>query len=241
MDKLFSRILIFMVVLLNSLSFAGPSIPSSSRSREAIKRTRPKLEKELKKKGFTLGAPLFIRGFKESNDLEVWLKKDSSYHLFKTYEICTYGSGTIGPKVKQGDGQAPEGFYFVTPRSLNPVSNFHLSFNLGYPNAYDRAHGRTGSALMVHGNCISIGCYAMTNPVIEEIFTLADAAFRNGQPFFRVHLFPFRMTKENLEKHSNSPWFTFWQNLKTGYDWFENHNYRPPNVTVKNKRYIFGE
>jgi murein L,D-transpeptidase YafK len=123
---------------------------------------------------------------------------------------------------------------------MNPLSNYHLSFNLGYPNSYDRLHGRTGSALMVHGSCVSIGCYAMTDKGIEEIFTLADAALCNGQPFFRVHIFPFPMTEENMRKHVNSKWYEFWKNLKEGYDFFEEGGHNPPNVEVKNKQYVFG-
>ena len=112
------------------------------------------------------------------------------------------------------------------------------SFNLGYPNAYERARGRTGNALMVHGNCVSIGCYAMTDERIEEIYSLCDAALQNGQRFFRVHCFPFRMTEANMKRHSRSKWITEWQNLKTGYDWFEQHK-RPPNVAVQKTKYIF--
>ncbi len=189
--------------------------------------------------GLRFGAPVYIRIFKESKELEVWLKKDDSFALFKTYPICTYGYGSLGPKLRQGDGQAPEGFYFVTPGRLNPYSKFHLSFNLGYPNQYDRRHGRSGSALMVHGDCVSIGCYAMTDPAIEEIYALVDAAFRNGQPFFRVHIFPFRMTQENMKKHGESEWRSFWKNLKQGYDFFEAQENVPPDVQVINSEYVF--
>ena len=120
---------------------------------------------------------------------------------------------------------------------MNPASRFHLSFNLGYPNAYDRAHGRTGSALMVHGNCVSIGCFAMTDAKIEEIYALADAALRGGQRFFGVHVFPFRMTAQRMKKAENSPWYEFWCNLQEGYDYFEQWE-SPPNVIVRRKRYI---
>ncbi len=135
--------------------------------------------------------------------------------------------------------KAPEGFYFVTPKRLNPHSRFHLSFNLGYPNTYDLAYGRTGSALMVHGDCQSIGCFAMTDEKIEEIYTIANAALRNGQKFFRVHIFPFQMNTENMKKHEKSKWYSFWKNLKEGYDFFEQNNHVPPNVEVVNKRYVF--
>lgn len=229
-----------MAILLSaSMCFAQHHIPSSSRSREAINRVKPKIVKELAAKNLEFGAPIFIRIFKEEMALEVWLRSEINFKLFKTYPICTYGFGGLGPKIRQGDGKAPEGFYFVTPSRLNPVSYFHLSFNLGYPNSYDRHHGRTGSALMVHGSCVSIGCYAMTDGGIEEIFTLADAALRNGQSFFRVHIFPFKMNNENMKKFKKSEWYEFWSNLKEGYDFFEKNNRIPPNVEVRNGKYVF--
>ena len=126
----------------------------------------------------------------------------------------------------------------MTPGQLNPSSRFHLSFDLGYPNAYDRAHGRTGSALMVHGDCVSIGCYAMTDAGIEEIYALADAALRGGQTLFRMHVFPFRLTAENLLQHRYSRWYSFWENLQEGYRLFEEHG-RPPDVEVRDGEYVF--
>lgn len=196
------------------------------------------MEKRLAAKGLTFGAPLFIRIFKESGELEAWLESsDGKYRLFHTYRIC-YFSGGLGPKLKQGDGQSPEGFYEVRPGQLNPSSRFHLSFNLGYPNAYDRTRGRTGNALMVHGNCVSIGCYAMTDALIEEIYALADACLRAGANSFPVHIFPYRMTPGALERHADSPWNEEWRNFKTGYDYFEKRG-RPPRVNVRAKRYTF--
>jgi murein L,D-transpeptidase YafK len=233
-----SLVLIFFAFTSSFVSLTESKIPSSRRSISAIRRVQPNLRCEFEEKKLQYGVPIFIRIFKESMELEVWVKSNDKFELFKTYEICTYGSGTLGPKTRQGDGQAPEGFYFVTPQRLNPLSNFHLSFNLGYPNKYDRINKRTGGDLMVHGSCVSIGCYAMTNEGIEEIYAIADTAFRNGQRFFRVHIFPFKMNKENMEKHKGSKWAEFWNNLKEGYDFFEN-NKIPPNVEVSNKKYIF--
>lgn len=241
-----NNILITLIIILFSIAYlpfsdAGEKIPTSSRARRAITKVTPVLKKELTKANFKYGDPLFIRIFKKEKVLEVWINSNNSegYRLFKTYPICTYGNGGLGPKIKQGDGQAPEGFYFVKTSSLNPVSNFHLSFNLGYPNRYDRAHKRTGSALMVHGSCVSIGCYAMTDDGIEEIYALSDAAFRNGQRFFRVHIFPFKMNNKNMEKNKGVEWFSFWENLKEGYDFFNNHNNIPPNVEVNKGQYVF--
>lgn len=234
-----SPTLVFVIALLAAQTGHVQSIPSSSRSREAIARVTPLLEQEFADARLTWGANIFMRIFKAENELEVWIEHEGHFRLLKIYPICTYGSGDLGPKIRQGDNQAPEGFYFVTPNQLNPSSSFHLSFNLGYPNRYDRYHGRTGGALMVHGSCVSIGCYAMTNEKIEEIYTIADAAFRKGQSFFRIHIFPFRMTDENMQAHLNDVWIEFWQNLKEGYDFFAENENIPPNVEIRNGRYVF--
>ncbi|MBT7067998.1 MAG: murein L,D-transpeptidase [Verrucomicrobia bacterium] len=218
-------------------AFAKQHVPSSRRSRKAIAGVAPSLVRDLERSGLAYGSPIFIRIFKEERELELWIKEKEAFQLFRTYTIVGM-SGRLGPKLREGDRQAPEGCYFVTPSRMNPNSRFHLSFNLGYPNAYDRAHGRTGSALMVHGNRVSIGCFAMTDTKIEEIYCLADAALRNGQSFFRVHSFPFRMTKANMARHSTSEWDTFWKNLKTGYDSFEATK-QPPNALTRNRKYVF--
>ena len=225
-----------ILILLTTVTMAT-DVPSSARSRSAIQRVKPALDADLRAQRFNPGSPIFIRIFKESRELELWIERGGRFELFRIYEICTF-SGGLGPKLRTGDRKSPEGFYFVTPGRMNPASRFHLSFNLGFPNAYDRAHGRTGSALMVHGDCVSIGCYAMTNGRIEEIYALADAALGGGQPFFRVHVFPFRMTQSKLAQHEQSRWASFWRNLREGYDYFET-NGRPPNVEVANKRYTF--
>ncbi len=190
----------------------------------------------LGKKGMNPYSPIFVRIFKEESELEVWKqRKDGRFYHFKTYPICTW-SGKLGPKHKQGDKQAPEGFYTVNRHQMNPKSSFHLAFNLGYPNSYDRAHGRTGNFLMVHGKCTSAGCYAMTDPLMEEIYALAREAFIGGQQKFHVHAFPFRMTEANMARHQKSKNYRFWKTLKQGYDYFELTR-MPPKVAVCNRRY----
>ena len=236
------RLALFTVVTLVCLAGAveqchSATPPENARSRSVVARVRPVLEKELAARQLAFGSPVFMRIFKEPKELEVWVLKGARYELFKTYKVHTY-SGKLGPKQREGDQQAPEGFYFVAARAMNPNSSYHLSFNLGYPNAYDKAHGRTGSALMVHGSTVSIGCFAMTDPRIEEIYTLADGALRGGQQFFRVHIFPFRMTDENLKAHAGTRWDAFWLNLKAGYDHFEKEKV-PPDVGVKDGKYVF--
>jgi murein L,D-transpeptidase YafK len=195
------------------------------------------LQGRLAAQGLSAGAPIFVRIFKLEFELEVWLKRDGKFHLFATYPICMW-SGDLGPKLREGDRQAPEGFYTVDAAALNPASKYHRSFNLGYPNAFDRAHGRTGSLLMVHGDCLSIGCYAMTNPVIDEIWTLVTAALSGGQTRFQVQVFPFRMTGTNMSRHSFSEQTPFWSQLKEGYDRFEEDRI-PPKVAVCDGRYAF--
>ena len=156
-----------------------------------------KFDDRLKAKGVALGAPVFLRVFKLESELEIWMEKDGRYRLFATYPICLW-SGRLGPKLAEGDRQAPEGFYAVTKDELNPNSRWHRSFSLGFPNAFDRALGRTGSFIMVHGGCQSIGCFAMTNDVVDEIWRLVTAALDAGQPAFDVQVFPFRMTDRIL-------------------------------------------
>jgi murein L,D-transpeptidase YafK len=183
-------------------------------------------------------SPILMRVFKKEAELEVWKKTSSGrFVLLKTFPVCRW-SGQLGPKTKEGDRQTPEGFYAVTPAHMNPNSAYHLSFDTGFPNAYDRARGATGSALMVHGTCSSRGCYAMTNDAIEEIFALAREAFAGGQQAFQFQAFPFRMTAENMVKHRTEAHVAFWRQLKEGSDRFEATGDEPV-VTVSGGRYAF--
>ena len=187
-------------------------------------------------KGMKLEAPIFVRIFKEESEFEVWKYKDGRFQHFRTYPICAW-SGELGPKVQQGDRQAPEGFYTVTRAQMNPHSLYHLAFNIGFPNTYDQANGHSGSALMVHGNCKSAGCYAMTDAYIEEIFILAREAFNAGQTKFHVQALPFRMTTLKMMLHRANRWYPFWSRLKEGYDAFEETG-KPPIVKVCGKEYL---
>ncbi|MCW1912258.1 murein L,D-transpeptidase [Luteolibacter sp. GHJ8] len=215
------------------------SLPGPERAAAAAARVRPALERDMKAKDLHFGDPVFLRAFKEEKQLELWVRhRDSGkFVLFRTWEVARQ-SGTLGPKLAEGDMQVPEGFYHVPPAGMKPDSTFHLAFNIGYPNAYDRHHGRTGTFIMIHGNQVSLGCLAMTDAKIEEIYTLCDAALRKGQPYFRVHVFPFRMTPERLEREKENRWYSFWQDIKEGYDHFE-RNKTPPDVTVEEGRYRF--
>ena len=203
--------------------------------RKIITRVQP----ELKQQNVFIGDPVFIRIFKEENILEVWMKPETStqYTLIKTYPICNW-SGTLGPKQREGDYQSPEGFYSTDVQNLNPNSQYHLSFNIQYPNEYDKIYGRTGTFLMVHGDCVSRGCYAMTDSQIEEIYVLAERAIYAGQYQIPIHIFPFKMTRERMAMEVFSPHYPFWRNLMEGYDYFE-QKHIPPLWTVKNMRYDF--
>ena len=212
-------------------------VPVSERSEIAWARRAAWLEEELETLGLKLGAPIFIRIFKASRELELYLENEAGFKLFRNYRICEM-SGELGPKQAEGDHQAPEGFYSVSAEWLNPDSRFHLSFNIGYPNELDRQHGRTGSLIMVHGGCASVGCFAMTDWRMEEIYILAEAALRSSQLAFDVHIFPFRMKEKKLARHRDSPWYEFWRNLQQGHDHFDHHG-RPPEVAVDNGRYLF--
>ncbi len=223
------------------LLFAGGLAQTSAHanSGQATERVRGSLELELSARGLSFGDPIFIRVFKEPGVLEVWVEGgEGHFELFKSYEICSF-SGELGPKLRSGDIQSPEGFYFVTLSRLAPWSRYHLAFNIGYPNAYDRFHQRTGDSIMIHGDCVSIGCYAMTDAGIEEIYALTHAALSSEQPFVRVHIFPFRLNDAVLDRYADSEWHAFWLNLKQGFDYFELHGV-PPNVEVDEEgRYVF--
>jgi murein L,D-transpeptidase YafK len=189
-------------------------------------------------KGVSPSDPILIRAYKKESEMEIWKRgRDGRYALLKTFPICRW-SGQLGPKVRQGDRQAPEGFYAVTPAQMNPNSAYYLAFDTGYPNAYDRSHGRSGGDLMVHGTCSSAGCYAMTDEAIAEIYAIAREAFAGGQRAFQFQAYPFHMTADNVAKYRADPNIAFWRNLKEGSDRFE-VTHEEPRVTVAAGRYAF--
>jgi murein L,D-transpeptidase YafK len=195
------------------------------------------LAESLAEKGLSPGLPVYIRIFKEENILELWMERNGRFELALTYPICAW-SGHLGPKLREGDKQSPEGFYLVSQRQLKPDSSFHLALNIGFPNAFDTAQGRTGSFLMIHGACVSIGCYAMTDGGIEGIYTAVERALAEGQDAVPVHIFPFRMTQERLASASAEPWSAFWQNLAEGDRLFQATG-QPPRAYACGSRYGF--
>lgn len=198
----------------------------------------PKLIADMTAKDMDLQSPILVRLFKQEAELEIW-KQDRSgrFALLKTYPICRW-SGDLGPKVREGDRQAPEGFYSISPAQMNPQSAYYLSFNTGYPNAFDKALGRTGSQLMVHGDCSSRGCYAMTDEQIAEIYSLGRESFFGGQKSFQLQAYPFKMTPANMAKHRNNPNMPFWKMIKEGNDHFEVTK-QEPKVEFCEKKYVF--
>ena len=188
--------------------------------------------------GARLGAPMLLRVFKQEREVEVWVQPEDqqTFVLFRIFPICFY-SGKLGPKVKEGDMQSPEGFYFVGPAQMRAKSQYHRAIDFAFPNDYDAAQGYTGTELLIHGNCVSSGCYAMTDPFVEQLYELGSATAATAAQGFWIHAFPFHMTAEALAEQQDSPWFGFWQQLKAGYDAFETSRI-PPHIRVDGGRYV---
>src|SRR5712691_1741979 len=232
------RALMASAAIAGAMALAGCETDGVSVPERALKPLSREMVGELEKKSMPKESPILVRLFKQEAELEVW-KQDSGgrFALLKTYPICRW-SGELGPKIKEGDRQAPEGFYTITPAQMNPNSNYYLAVNIGFPNEFDRAHARTGAFLMIHGDCSSRGCYAMTDEQISEIYSLARESFFGGQHSFQVQAYPFRMTAVNLARHRNNPNLPFWKMLKQGSDHFEVTRLEPK-VDVCEKHYVF--
>ena len=243
-DIALNRAALVRVICL-SISLLGILVPHQGLAEDgnqlpakATKELPPQVLSLLEQRKMPKRSPILVRIFKEESELEVW-KQDTTgrFELLKVYPICRW-SGDLGPKVSEGDRQAPEGFYTITPGLMNPNSNYYLAINTGFPNAYDRANDRHGGFLMIHGDCSSRGCYAMTDEQIGEIYSLARESFIGGQPSFQIQAYPFRMTPTNLARHRTNPHMAFWKMLKIGNDHFE-ATHREPKVDVCDKHYVF--
>jgi murein L,D-transpeptidase YafK len=210
--------------------------PAEQRLTDVNQRVRPLLATLLQQRSFTLGSAVYLRAYKEERELELWLKAGQGWELWRTYPVAA-ASGRLGPKEREGDHQVPEGFYAITSHQLNPASRYHLAFNIGYPNPLDLHHQRTGSFIMFHGRNVSIGCLAMTDPAIEEIYLLVEAALAAAQPSVPVHCFPFRLTSSRLNTCTDHPWHTFWkEELLPAHAFFEQHR-EIPEMQVTDGRY----
>src|SRR5450631_1922743 len=222
-------------VLLSGCNSDEISLANNAKANQPVS---PKLVADMAEKNMDLQSPMLVRLFKQEAELEVWKQdRNGRFALLKTYPICRW-SGDLGPKVREGDRQAPEGFYSISPGQMNPQSAYYLSFNTGYPNAFDRALGRSGSQLMVHGDCSSRGCYAMTDEQIAEIYSLGRESFFGGQRAFQLQAYPFKMTPMNMARHRNNPNMPFWKMIKEGYDHFEVTR-QEPKVDFCEKKYVF--
>ena len=201
------------------------------------------LEKFLNAGGYGSNFSMLINAYIAEGKLEVWLKSKSSptYSLFRTYNFCAH-SGTIGPKVIEGDGQTPEGFYYINV--FNPVSSFHLSLGLNYPNAVDLARTgkdrKPGNDIYIHGNCVTVGCIPLTDDKIKEVYILGVEARNAGQDKIPVNIFPFKMTNANMKKYvaQFSIQANFWKTLQLGYLAFEKRKNQAKIMEVKGK-YVF--
>jgi murein L,D-transpeptidase YafK len=209
-------------------------------SPKANKPLPAKIVAKMKAKGMEKNSPIYFRLFKDEHVVEVWKQKvNGKFEMIQNYNICAW-SGTLGPKYKEGDRQAPEGFYAIKAPQMNPASQYYLSINTGFPNTYDRAHGRTGAHLMLHGACSSSGCYSLTDDNISEVFAFARDAFAGGQQEIILEALPFRMTPEKMALYSKHKDFAFWQMIKEGYDYFELTK-TPPKVGFCEKKYAFNK
>jgi len=198
------------------------------------------LQKFIKAAGYGNDFSMLINAYKAEGKLEVWLKAKSgkSYSLFRIYDFCAH-SGTLGPKVVEGDGQTPEGFYYINV--FNPMSSFHLSLGVNYPNAVDLARTgkkrKTGGDIYIHGNCVTVGCIPLTDEKIKEVYVLAVEARNSGQDNIPVNIYPFKMTDANIKKYSAQfpAQLIFWKTLQLGYLAFEK------NKTAVNVKEVKGE
>ncbi|HGE8327034.1 TPA: peptidoglycan meso-diaminopimelic acid protein amidase [Serratia marcescens] len=219
------------IALLFAMLVSMPMITACSAS-EQVPET-PVVKQQL------LGSPVYIQIFKEERKLELYAKMGNEFRLVNTFPICNF-SGGLGPKRREGDFKSPEGFYSVDARHLKPDSKYYRAINIGFPNDYDKSQGYSGAYLMIHGECKSIGCYAMTNTYMDEIYRYVEAAFAYGQSRVDISIYPFRMTEQNLKRHASSSYITFWRQLKPGYDYFAK-NHQPPMMTVDNGQYVLGQ
>ncbi len=200
------------------------------------------LQKELKKAGITSNFEVYMAAYKSEGKFELWLKGvgQNQFELFKTYNFCAH-SGTIGPKVLEGDGQTPEGFYKINV--FNPESSYHLSLGLNYPNKVDLARtgkdNKAGNDIYIHGNCVTIGCIPLSDEKIKEVYLIAIEARNGGQKDIPVSIFPFKLTEDNLKKHGAQfpTQVTFWKTLQVGYAYFDKYK-TLPKITQEKGGYV---
>ncbi len=239
--------LFFFLFVTMSISAIAQTFVSEQRKNSRVKTAYSEKEVIVKKlladnKIDNFNIDIYIRIFKQEKIVELWAKSktNKTYSHITDYKICS-SSGELGPKRLQGDGQTPEGFYFIN--RFNPYSNFYLSLGLNFPNQADKiitADTQPGGDIFIHGNCVTIGCVPLTDDKIKEVYIFAIEAKSHGQEKVPVHVFPCRMTSEKMEdlKKYNNSLITFWESLKPAYDNFEKNKIIPSFTVDKKGNYI---
>jgi murein L,D-transpeptidase YafK len=220
------------------------------RPSEALERKEDTLQKQFAEKKLQWPAKyIYIRSFKYDSQLEVWVRNDikEKFKLFKTYKVCAL-AGTLGPKRMEGDYQVPEGFYYIN--EFNPRSNYYLSLGINYPNASDKILSdslRPGSAIFIHGSCVTVGCIPIRDEQIDELYILAAHAKDEGQDFIPVHIFPVRFNKEKSVKYldnltkDDAVLKKFADRMEDAYDYFEKHKQLPVVMIGEKGEYIIND
>ena len=197
------------------------------------------LTEQFAAKGLKLGSPIFLRVYKKTSKMELWVAQGPRYALFKTYRICRW-SGGLGPKMYEGDRQSPEGLYHITAEDLIVNARWHRAMNINYPNRFDVVNGRGGSGILIHGKCGSVGCFAIEDANVEEVYTAVDAALRAGQASVPVLALPFSFAQHAPAVEDTLRLNEFWADLRRA-DLLFNRDHIPPSAWVCDGRYFFSD
>jgi murein L,D-transpeptidase YafK len=197
------------------------------------------LSKAFEEKGLKLGSPVFIRAYKQTSEMELWVEKGARYVIFKTYGICRW-SGGLGPKYYEGDRQSPEGLYRITSADLIINARWDRAMNINYPNSFDVMNGRTGSSILIHGKCGSIGCFAIQDQNVEEVYAAVRAALEGGQAYIPVLSLPFRFAGLAPSKEDTRQMSEFWADLRRA-DLLFDRDRLPPSAWICDGRYYFAD
>lgn len=197
------------------------------------------LAAQFQEKGLTLGSAVFIRVYKQTSEMELWVQQGARYVHFKTYGICRW-SGGLGPKMYEGDRQSPEGLYHITAADLIVNPRWDRAMNINYPNSYDVVNGRSGSGILIHGKCGSVGCFAIQDQNVEEVYGAVRAALNNGQAEIPVLALPFRFASVAPTVNDTLQLSEFWSDLRRADLLFERDRI-PPTAWICDGRYYFAD
>ncbi len=206
---------------------------------ESVAAREIELANEFKERGLKLGSPIFLRVYKQTSEMELWVQRGPRYVHFKTYGICRW-SGGLGPKFYEGDRQSPEGLYRITTSDLIVNPRWDRAMNINYPNNFDNLNGRGGSGILIHGGCGSIGCFAIQNENVEDVYGAVRAALRGGQVYVPVLALPFRFSALAPEKDDTLRMNEFWADLRRADLLFERDRL-PPVAWICDGRYYFSD